>query len=56
MHSVYPFEIKSWQSDNGSENLVDRTIQEEFIDNNLDVIHDKIIFNRIFRRRTLIIK
>lgn len=74
--SVYPLSIKSWQSDNGSENLgefaeqlrregishyfsyprcpkintyierYNRTIQEEFIDNNLDVIHDKELFNR----------
>jgi len=72
---VYPCAIKSWQTDNGSENLgefdeqlkkdgiphyfsyprcpkintyierYNRTIQEEFIDNNLDVIHDKIVFN-----------
>lgn len=74
--SVYPFTVKSWQSDNGSENLgefdaelkrtkiphyfsyphcpkintyierYNRTIQEEFIDNNLDVIYDKPLFNR----------
>ncbi len=74
--SVYPLTIKSWQSDNGSENLgefdeqlkrdnvthyfsyprcpkintyierYNRTIQEEFIDNNLDVIYDKALFNR----------
>lgn len=74
--SVYPGEIKNWQSDNGSENLgkfdkqleedqiphffsyprcpkintyierYNRTIQEEFIDNNLDIIHDKILFNK----------
>jgi len=73
---VYPCAIKSWQTDNGSENLgefdeqlkkdgiphyfsyprcpkintyierYNRTIQEEFIDNNLDVIHDKIVFNK----------
>jgi len=73
---VYPFTIKSWQSDNGSENLgefdeqlkrdgiphyfsyphcpkintyierYNRTIQEEFIDNNLDVIYDKPLFNQ----------
>jgi len=73
--SVYPCEIKSWQSDNGSENLgefdeqlkkeqiphyfsyprcpkintyierYNRTIQEEFIDNNEDIIHDKPLFN-----------
>ncbi len=76
-NSVYPFAIKSWQSDNGSENLGEfdeqlkkgwytsllllsslskdkylhrkiqnRTIQEEFIDNNLDVIYDKSVFNQ----------
>ncbi len=73
--SVYPGEIKVWQSDNGSENLgefdkalkkdgiphlfsyprcpkinahierYNRTIQEEFIDNHLDIIHDKRLFN-----------
>lgn len=71
---VYPLTIKSWQSDNGGENLgefdeqlkkdsilhyfsyprcpkintyierYNRTIQEEFIDNNLDIIHDKQLF------------
>lgn len=74
--SVYPHTIKSWQSDNGSENLgefdgqlkkdgiphffsyprcpkintyierYNRTIQEEFIDNNLDIIFDKPLFNQ----------
>ena len=74
--SVYPFIIKSWQSDNGSENLgnfykelkkdgithyfsypgcpkinpfierYNRTIQEEFIDNNLDIIYDKPLFHK----------
>ncbi|MEW6215136.1 MAG: integrase core domain-containing protein [Nitrospirota bacterium] len=74
--SVYPSVIKSWQSDNGSENLgefeeqlrkdgiphyfsyphcpkintyierYNRTIQEEFIDNNLDVIADKPLLNQ----------
>jgi len=74
--SVYPCNIKSWQSDNGAENLKEfdeqlkrdsiphyfsyprcpkintyierynRTIQEEFIDNNLDVIYDKPLFNQ----------
>ena len=74
--SVYPGTIKSWQTDNGSENSgefadelkkdgiphyfsyprcpkintcierYNRTIQEEFIDNNLDVIHDKPLFHR----------
>jgi putative transposase len=74
--SVYPGVIKSWQSDNGSENLgefeeqlkrdgiphffsypncpkintyierYNRTVQEEFIDNHLDIIHDKILFNK----------
>jgi len=73
---VYPGNITSWQSDNGSENLgefedflkkegiphffsyphcpkintyierYNRTIQEEFIDNNLHIIHDKKFFNR----------
>ena len=73
--SVYPGMIRSWQSDNGSENLgefddllkkeknphffsyphcpkintyierYNRTIQEEFINNNLDIIHDKKLFN-----------
>lgn len=72
--SVYPGEIKIWQSDNGSENLgvfdaalkrdgithlfsyprcpkinayierYNRTLQEEFIDNHLDLIHDKSLF------------
>jgi len=72
--SVYPREIKTWQSDNGSENLgvfdaalkrdgvnhlfsyprcpkinayierYNRTLQEEFIDNHLDLIHDKPLF------------
>ncbi len=74
--SVYPCEIKVWQSDNGPENLgefdralkrdgiphlfsyprcpkinthierYNRTIQEEFIDNHLDIIHDKKLFNQ----------
>jgi len=74
--SVYPGEIKIWQSDNGGENLgffdaalkrdgithlfsyprcpkinayierYNRTIQEEFIDNHLDLIHDKPLFNQ----------
>jgi len=74
--SVYPCKIKSWQSDNGAENLgefdaelkrdgiphyfsysrcpkintyierYNRTIQEEFIDNNLEVIFDKPLFNQ----------
>ena len=74
--SVYPFIIKAWQTDNGSENLgefddelkregiphyfsyprcpkintyierYNRTIQEEFIDNNLDVIYDKPLFSQ----------
>jgi putative transposase len=74
--SVYPGEIKTWQSDNGSENLgsfdaalkrdgiphlfsyprcpkinayierYNRTLQEEFIDNHLDVIHDKELFHQ----------
>ena len=74
--SVYPGEIKTWQSDNGSENLgsfdavlkrdgiphlfsyphcpkinayierYNRTLQEEFIDNHLDVIHDQELFHR----------
>ncbi len=73
--SVYPYTVKSWQSDNGSENLgefeeqlkkdgiphyfsyprcpkintyierYNRTIQEEFIDNNLDIIYDKPLFH-----------
>ena len=74
--SVYPLQVKDWQTDNGSENLgefdktlqraniphlfiyprcpkinsiierYNRTIQEEFIDNNLDIIHDKSLFHR----------
>ena len=74
--SVYPYIVKSWQTDNGSENLgefdeqlkkdgiphyfsyprcpkintyierYNRTIQEEFIDNNLDIIYDKPLFHR----------
>ena len=74
--SVYPLTIKSWQSDNGSENLgefddelkrdgiphyfsyprcpkintyierYNRTIQEEFINNNLDIIYDKPLFHQ----------
>jgi putative transposase len=74
--SVYPGEIKIWQSDNGSENLgsfdaalkrdgithvfsyprcpkinayierYNRTLQEEFIQNHLDLIHDKALFNQ----------
>ncbi|BCB96394.1 hypothetical protein JZK55_13160 [Dissulfurispira thermophila] len=74
--SVYPCEIKVWQSDNGSENLgefdkvlkkdgiphlfsyprcpkinahierYNRTIQEEFIDNHVDIIHDKRLFHQ----------
>ena len=74
--SVYPLTVKSWQTDNGSENLgefdeqlkregiphyfsyprcpkintyierYNRTIQEEFIDNNLEVIYDKPLFHR----------
>ena len=74
--SVYPGTVKTWQSDNGRENLgefdqqlqqdqvphlfsyprcpkintyverYNRTIQEEFIDNNLDFIHDKPLFNQ----------
>jgi transposase InsO family protein len=73
--SVYPGEIKDWQTDNGLENLgefddelrrdniphffsyprcpkingvverFNRTIQESFINNHLDIIHDKILFN-----------
>lgn len=73
---VYPYKIKSWQTDNGRENLgefdaelkregiehrftyprcprinsyierYNRTIQEEFIDNNLDIIHDKELLNK----------
>ena len=74
--TVYPGTIKSWQSDNGSENLgefdqelakegiphlfiypycprintyierYNRTLQEEFIDNHLDIIHDKPLFSK----------
>jgi transposase InsO family protein len=74
--NVYPLTIKSWQSDNGSENLgefddelkrdgiphyfsyprcpkintyverYNRTIQEEFIENNLDIIYDKPLFHQ----------
>lgn len=74
--SVYPGKVRTWQTDNGSENLgefdeqlaadqiphyfsyphcpkiqtyierYNRTIQEEFIDNNLDIIDDKILFNQ----------
>ena len=74
--SVYPGDIRVWQSDNGSENLgvfdkqleddgiphlfiyprcpkidtfierYNRTLQEEFIDYNLDTIHDKSVFNQ----------
>jgi len=74
--SVYPGEIKIWQSDNGSENLgtfdaalkrdgiahlfsyprcpkinayierYNRTLQEEFIDNHLHLIHDKKLFHQ----------
>ncbi len=76
--TVYPknITIKTWQTDNGSENLgefddalkadqiphyfsyphcpkiqsyierYNRTIQEEFIDNNLDILDDKVLFNR----------
>ena len=74
--SLYPLQIKDWQSDNGSENLgefdktlskaqiphlfiyprcprinsiverYNRTIQEEFIDNHLDIIHDKPLFHQ----------
>jgi len=74
--SVYPGEILTWQSDNGSENLgefdsqlkkdgiphlfsyprcpkinayierYNRTVQEEFIDNHLDSIHDKELFSQ----------
>ena len=72
---VYPLKVRSWQSDNGKENLGDftnelkregiphyfsyprcpkintyierynRTVQEEFIDDNEDIIHDKPLFN-----------
>ena len=74
--SVYPCAVKSWQSDNGGENLgefsselkkegiphyfsypncpkinayierYNRTVQEEFIDHNLDVIDDKPVFHQ----------
>ena len=74
--TVYPGTVKTWQTDNGSENLgefddalaadqiphyfsyphcpkiqtyierYNRTIQEEFIDNNLDIIDDKILLNQ----------
>ena len=74
--TVYPGKIKTWQTDNGSENLgefdemlsvdqiphyfsyphcpkiqtyierYNRTIQEEFIDNNLGIIEDKLLFNQ----------
>ena len=74
--TVYPLQIKDWQTDNGSENLgefdkalqkadiphlfiyprcpkinsiierYNRTIQEEFIDNHLDIIHDKSLFHK----------
>jgi transposase InsO family protein len=74
--AVYPGEITTWQSDNGSENLgpfdaalkrdgithlfsyprcpkinayierYNRTLQEEFIDNHLDLIHDKVLFHQ----------
>ena len=74
--SVYPLAVKSWQSDNGGENLgefgpelkkegiphyfsypncpkinayierYNRTVQEEFIDHNLDVINDKPVFHQ----------
>ena len=73
--SVYPGNIKDWQTDNGLENLgefdeqlkkdniphffsyprcpkingvverFNRTIQEDCINNHLDIIHDKILFN-----------
>lgn len=73
--TLYPLQIKDWQSDNGSENLgkfdeilrkdgiphlfsypncpkinsiierYNRTLQEEFIDNHLDIIHDKPLFH-----------
>jgi len=75
--TVYPLQIKDWQTDNGSENLgefdkalqkadiphlfiyprcpknnsiierYNRTIQEEFIDNHLDIIHDKYLFHKL---------
>ncbi len=74
--TVYPGEVKTWQTDNGSENLgefddilaydqiphyfsyphcpkiqtyierYNRTIQEEFIENNIGIIEDKILFNQ----------
>ena len=74
--TVYPGVVKTWQTDNGSENLgefddalkadqiphyfsyphcpkiqsyierYNRTIQEEFIDNNLDILDDKILLNQ----------
>ena len=74
--SLYPGEIITWQSDNGSENLgvfdttlkrdgihhlfsyprcpkinayierYNRALQEEFINNHLDLIHDKPLFNQ----------
>jgi transposase InsO family protein len=74
--SVYPGTVKTWQTDNGSENLgefddalradqiphyfsyphcpkiqsyierYNRTIQEEFIENNLDILDDKILLNQ----------
>ena len=74
--SVYPCAVKSWQSDNGGENLgefglelekegiphyfsypncpkinayierYNRTVQEEFIDHNLDVMDDKPVFHQ----------
>ena len=74
--TVYPGTVKTWQTDNGSENLgefddalkadsiphyfsyphcpkiqtyierYNRTIQEEFIDNNLDILDDKILLNQ----------
>lgn len=74
--TVYPGKVKTWQTDNGAENLgefddalkadsiphyfsyphcpkiqtyierYNRTIQEEFIDNNLDILDDKILLNQ----------
>lgn len=74
--SVYPGKVRTWQTDNGSENLgefdeiliadqiphyfsyphcpkiqtyierYNRTIQEEFIDNNLGIIEDKVLLNQ----------
>ncbi len=74
--SVYPGQVKIWQSDNGGENLglfdqrlkkdqiphvfiyphcpqidtyierYNRTLQDEFIDPNLDTIHDKGVFGK----------